>query len=331
MLYDMNSVSEHLLRVENLRVEYRTAAESHLALDGVSFEVLRQSVTGVLGESGSGKTTLALALTQLLPRSAKIRSGSIIFQGQELLKLAERQMQRLRGSGIGMIFQQPGLSLNPVLRAVDQIAEVIRAHRAGNTHQRRQEALTLLAEVGLDKDRHVADAYPCELSGGQRQRILIAQALAAGPALLIADEPTASLDAILKLQLKALLKRLQHQRNLSMLFITHNPSDLATFADRVLVLYRGRILEQAGFAQLKTDPLHPYTKFLLRALPFQLNARCRGRNRLHTIAAYAEPAPANGCVFASYCPDRQALCTEKDPPNVQLPDGRQVKCFQYAG
>jgi oligopeptide/dipeptide ABC transporter ATP-binding protein len=331
MLYDMDSVSEHLLSVENLRIEYRTAAESHLALHGVSFEVPRQSVTGVLGESGSGKTTLALALTQLLPRSAKVLSGSIIFQGQELLKLGERQMQRIRGAGIGMIFQEPGLSLNPVLRAVDQVAEVIRAHRPCRTDQRRQQALTLLAEVGLEKDRHVAEAYAHQLSGGQRQRLLIAQALAAEPALLIADEPTASIDAVLKLQLKALLKRLQRQRKLSMLFITHNPGDLATFADRVVVLYRGRLLEQAGFAHLKSEPLHPYTRLLFRSLPSRFNVGCEGPSRLHTIAAHSEPTPRNGCVFASYCPDRQTLCTEKDPPNVHLPDGRRVKCFLYAG
>ena len=255
---------EILLKVRNLAVEFRhERAQGHKGLDGISFEVGRGEIVGLMGESGSGKSTTALALLGLLQTDCASVSGSAIFLGQELFSLREREWQKIRGAEISLVFQEPEIALSPVMRVGDQVAEVIRAHRDWNRRRCQTEARSALARVGLT-ERRFFSAYPHQLSGGQRQRVVLAQALACEPALLIADEPTASLDARSQADFLALLDNLRNQMGLAVLLISHSPEVQATLADRLLILKEGRIIEQGAFEALYRSPLHPYTRALLR-------------------------------------------------------------------
>jgi ABC-type glutathione transport system ATPase component len=254
-----------VLQVRGLTVRHEPEGQAPvLAVDGVGFDVQAGEVVGLLGESGCGKTTTALALLGLLPPRARVLDGSIRLQGRELRGLPERELQGVRGTAAALIFQEPALALNPVLRAGDQVAEVIRAHRGGDGKRRRAEAREVLERVRLDPDR-VYDAYPHELSGGQRQRVGIAQAVACVPPLLIADEPTAALDATTQVEILTLLDDLKHRLGLALLLISHSLRTLAAVADRILVMQAGRIVEEGPVEQILTRPVHPCTQDLLRA------------------------------------------------------------------
>lgn len=276
----MDRSSDSLLKVSDLSIEYTSGRNSRVALDGVSCELRRGEVVGLLGESGSGKTTLALAILRLLPRSARILRGSIRFKDQDLFSLPESELRRIRGGKISIIFQEPGLALNPVMRAIDQVAEVVRAHQKVSKDLCKEEARRVLGELDLRDDR-LLRAYPHELSGGQRQRLVIAQALAAQPDLIVADEPTAALDPELRTQFRDLLNSLRQRFSLALLFITHDPEELMNLADRAMVLYRGRIVEQAGLRQLIREPAHPFTRLLLRAMPPSPGTARAGTRKLY--------------------------------------------------
>ena len=257
-----------LVQIDDLAIRYAVGEGWHSALDGVSFDIHRGEVVGVLGESGSGKTTLALALLRLLPSSARILRGTIRIGGRDLLALKESELEKIRGAKISLIFQEPEMALNPVMQTLDQVAEVIAAHHAWSGTACRTEARRILAELHLDDTRLLA-AYPQQLSGGQRQRLVIAQALASRPELLIADEPTASLDSILQAQWLSMMQDLRRRLGLAILLITHDPAILNGLADRVLVMYRGSIVEEASLEQLVRHPQHPYTQALLDCVPPQ--------------------------------------------------------------
>jgi ABC-type glutathione transport system ATPase component len=262
---------EVLLKVRDLRVEFcRGRGQGHTALDGISFEVCRGEIVGLMGESGSGKSTTALALLGLLPAESVRATGSVTFRGRELFSLSEREWQEVRGSEISLVFQEPEIALCPVMRAGEQVAEVIRAHRKWDWPRCRQEARNGLARVGLAEQRFFS-AYPNQLSGGQRQRVVLAQALACEPTLLIADEPTASLDARSQAEFLALLQSLRAQTGLAVLLISHSPEVQASTADRLIVLKDGQILEQGAFDHLHSTPAHPYTRKLLGATRGAIN------------------------------------------------------------
>jgi peptide/nickel transport system ATP-binding protein len=256
---------DNLLRVSNLTVQYHTAnLRPHSAVDQISFDVASGEVLGLMGESGSGKSSVALALLGLLPTESADVSGSILFRGQELVTMPERALQQIRGSAISLVFQEPGISLSPMMRAGDQIAEVIHAHRCWDWKRCRMEAEQMLARVGLTPTQRIFSAYPHQLSGGQRQRVVLAQALACDPALLIADEPTASLDARSQADFVALLRSLKQQFRISILLISHTPEIQASLADRLLVMKNGRIVEEGSFDELYRNPSHHYTRLMLR-------------------------------------------------------------------
>jgi ABC-type glutathione transport system ATPase component len=256
-----------LLQVRDLTIHYRERnGTERRALAGVGFDLNPGETLGLLGESGCGKTTLALALIGLLPDSAHVASGSIRLRGREILRADERLLREIRGTQVSLIFQEPDSALNPVLRAGDQVAEVIRAHTGWKGRRCRQLSEAALADVRLS-DAGIYHAYPHQLSGGQRQRVVIAQALCCKPALLIADEPTSALDNTTQAEILLLLRELKERLHLAILFITHNPDLLAGFADRVLVMYAGRIVEEGTFAQIRWDPRQPYTQGLLRSIP----------------------------------------------------------------
>lgn len=256
---------DNLIQVSNLTVQYSTPnLRPHSAVDRISFDVASGEVLGLMGESGSGKSSVALALLGLLPAESTEISGSVLFQGQELLAMPERALQRIRGAAISLVFQEPGISLSPMMRAGDQVAEVIHAHRRWSWKRCRTQAEQTLARVGLTPTDRIFSAYPHQLSGGQRQRVVLAQALACDPALLIADEPTASLDARSQADFIALLRGLKQQFHISILLISHTPEIQASLADRLLVMKNGRIVEEGSFDDLYRNPSHAYTRLMLR-------------------------------------------------------------------
>ncbi len=253
-----------LLQVQDLSLQF--SSSSSAAVKGVSFCLDPGETIGLLGASGAGKTTLARALLRLLPPACRVIAGSIQFRGTEILQANEHELQKIRGAQISFIGQEPELALNPVVPVGEQVAEVIYAH---STHKRRlcrEKSRSVLAAVGLP-DCHIYSAYPHQLSGGQRQRVVIAQALACKPALLIADEPTSALDNVMQAEILALLKRLKDRLQLALIFITHNPALLSGLADRVAVMYAGRIVEEGTFEQIYWRSRHSFTKELLKAIP----------------------------------------------------------------
>ncbi len=234
------------------------------ALDGVSIKVRTGEIVGILGESGCGKSTLASALLRLLAPNAKCESGTILLRGRDLLNLSERELRAIRGREISLIPQDPALSLNPVMTVGSQVGEVLRAHLPLTPQLRRERVMELFREVGFDHPEEIYSAYPHQLSGGQRQRIAIAQAVACRPALLIADEPTSKLDPTLQAEIVALLSQIRRQHGTAILVISHDPALFAGFADRIAVMYAGRIVEVGSSAEIFGRPLHPYTQALVR-------------------------------------------------------------------
>ncbi|HEV2616719.1 MAG TPA: ABC transporter ATP-binding protein, partial [Candidatus Acidoferrales bacterium] len=256
---------ENLLQVRNLTVRYAAAdARAHTGVDGISFDIAAGEVVGLMGESGSGKSSVALALLGLLPAESTEISGSVLFRGEELTGMRESALEEIRGAAISLVFQEPGISLSPMMRVGEQIAEVIHAHRRWNWRQCQTEAEQMLARVGLTPTARIFAAYPHQLSGGQRQRVVLAQALACEPALLIADEPTASLDARSQADFIALLRSLKEQARISILLISHTPEIQASLADRLIVMKDGRIVEEGDFDELYRNPSDAYTRLMLR-------------------------------------------------------------------
>jgi len=255
---------ETLLKVTELTIRYHSASvAAHEAVTGVSFDVARGEILGVIGESGCGKTSIALALLGLLSRGDAEVSGSVVFRGEDLLAMNEKALQKTRGASISMVYQEPGIALSPVMKVGTQIAEIVRAHRKYSRQECREKAFAMLARVGLPSTERIFSAYPHQLSGGQLQRIVLAQALVCQPALLIADEPTASLDAQSRADFVALLRELKQRLGISLLLISHTPEIQASLADRMVVMKDGKIIEMGRFDDLYSKPSHPYTRTLL--------------------------------------------------------------------
>jgi len=323
-----------LLEVQNLRVAYASARGGLTpALTGVNFEISAGEIVGILGESGSGKSTLAVALLNLLPPNAVSQSGAVLFENKDLLRATPRELQSLRGSRLSLIFQEPSLALHPTLRMQQQVTDVIAAHTSLSREARREKAMYALEKVfGPDAPR-VARSYPHELSGGQRQRVLLAQALACNPALLIADEPTASLDPTTQREILQLFRQIRAQLNLSILFITHNPLLLDALADRILVLYAGRVIESGPAAQILASPQHPYTAALLQSLP-SASAATRTNPARHLPAIPGEPPdlsqPASGCRFEPRCSFKMPVCTTAEPGLLSIGQSRSASCFKFS-
>jgi ABC-type glutathione transport system ATPase component len=260
----LGGMVENLLQVKNLTIRYRsTDLTQRAVVASVSFDIARGETLGVMGESGCGKTSIALALLGLLSRENAHVSGSALFRGEDLLAISEKSLQKIRGAAVSMVYQEPSIALSPVMRVGTQIAEIVRAHRKYGGQKCREEAFAMLGRVGLPSTERIFSAYPHQLSGGQLQRIVLAQALACQPALLIADEPTASLDAQSRADFIALLRELKQSLGISLLLISHTPEIQASLADRMLVMKDGKIVEIGRFEDLYRNPSHPYTRALL--------------------------------------------------------------------
>lgn len=301
-------------------------------LSDISFSVAPGEVVGVLGESGAGKSTLALALLRILPRGFHIRSGEIDLKSRSVLELSSEELRSIRGNQVSIVYQDSS-ALNPVLRIDAQVAEVVRAHSDWSKARCLQEAHAILVLVGLDEDR-LFSAYPHQLSGGQKQRVAIAQALVCKPDLLIADEPTASLDASTTLDILDLIERIRCEFNTAVLLISHQPEVLAYSSDRVIVLYAGQIVEEGPTRDVFASPFHPYTRELLRCRkPAEDEAnQDAGKLRWPFIAGSGISLDAAmGCGFENRCLRRMDICGKHAPRITRVDAVRDVKCFEYEG
>jgi oligopeptide/dipeptide ABC transporter ATP-binding protein len=325
----------HVLEVRDLCVAYggRGGAGVWRALDRVSFGVRRGEILGVLGESGSGKSTLASALLRLLPANGRITSGEILLEGSDMLRMDPVELRRVRGSGVSIVFQEPSLALHPTIRIGEQVGEVLRAHGASDKRDREERAREILARVFPRDVARMFSSYPHQLSGGQQQRVLIAQAIACDPALVIADEPTASLDPTTQREILTLFQSLRDRFGIAFVFITHNPALLAGFADRVLVLYAGKITELGPAQAVLFSPQHPYTQALLRCLPIVDESGTVGcRKELLPVIAGAAPnltVLSQGCVFEPRCEKRMDSCQVSEPISALLGGGHEVACLLF--
>jgi oligopeptide/dipeptide ABC transporter ATP-binding protein len=318
-----------LLDVRDLRTLFYTDQGVVHAVDGVSFSVERGKTLGIVGESGCGKSVTALSIMRLVPeRAGRIESGTVLFDGRDILKLKEREMQDVRGNSISMIFQDPMTSLNPVFTVGNQIAEALHLHRKLSAKEAMKIAETMLRQVGMPDPHLCVNEYPHRLSGGMRQRVMIAMALSCKPRLIIADEPTTALDVTIQAQILELLMSLQEKHGMSIIMITHNLGVIAEVADDVLVIYAGRVIEENSVYGLFRNPLHPYTKGLLASVPKLTDKEMTAR--LPTIPGSVPDLISlpSGCCFADRCSDRFELC-ERMPDMVDVGGGHRVRCWKY--
>ncbi len=314
-----------MLEIEGLKVSFRTGETHVLVLAGVSLRVERGEVVCLVGESGCGKTLTALTVLGILPSPpAYVEGGRVLFQGKDLLTLPEKELQRIRGKEISMIFQEPMTSLNPVFTVGHQIEETIRVHEAVSRAEARRRTIGLLRDVGIQAPEERRDDYPHQFSGGQRQRVMIAMALACNPRLVIADEPTTALDVTIQAQILRLFRELQGLYGMSLLYITHDLGVVAQLAHRIYVMYTGLIVEEADAKDLFGSPRHPYTQGLLASLP----SKARRGERLHTISGNV-PDPAHrpeGCPFHPRCPQVTWRCRQEFPQMCSFGKGHEARC-----
>jgi oligopeptide/dipeptide ABC transporter ATP-binding protein len=321
----------YLLEVNNLQTHFPTRAGLVKAVDDVSFYINEGELLGLVGESGCGKSITALSLMRLIAPPGEIVGGSIRFKDEDLLKASDERMREIRGDDISMIFQDPMTSLNPVYTVGEQIAEALRLHRGLNKRDAIGGAIDAMKEVAMPAPERRINDYPHQLSGGMRQRVMIAMALACNPELLIADEPTTALDVTIQAQILELLDELRQTRRLAVLLITHDLGVVAEVADRVCVMYTGRIVEESGVDELFEKPKHPYTQGLLRSVPKLRGIGEQKETRLSTIEGIV-PSPTNlpeGCHFAPRCEFRMDICTKGRIPLYEIENNIKVRCVLY--
>lgn len=314
-----------LLEVKDLETEFKVKRGTVKAVNGVSFEVDKGEILAVVGESGSGKSVTSLSVMGLIRDPGRVAGGEILFGGENLLKKNTKEMQAIRGDKISMIFQEPMTSLNPVYRVKDQIMETILTHTTMSKKEALARAIEMLDLVGIPAPEQRVNDYPHQMSGGMRQRVMIAMALACDPELLIADEPTTALDVTIQAQILDLINRLREKLGMAVLLITHDLGVVAETADKVVVMYCGRVVEQATVEQLFTKPLHPYTQGLLDSIP----KMDEDKERLYMIKGIV-PDPIHlpkGCSFADRCDKCMEKCKEHMPKLARTEDGRKVRCF----
>lgn len=317
---------EPLLSVQNLKTHFFTDNGVVRSVDGVNFTVNEGETLGIVGESGSGKSVTALSIMQLLPqRKGKIVEGSILFQDVDLAKLNEKKMRKIRGNEIAMIFQEPMTSLNPSYTIGNQIGEALRLHMKLNRKEAEKRSIELLEQVGISRAEKIVKDYPHRLSGGMRQRVMIAMALACNPKLIIADEPTTALDVTIQAQILELIQQMKRESNTSIMMITHDLGVVSEVCDRVIVMYAGRVVEEADVKTLFTSPSHPYTQGLINSIP-----------TLEEEVEWLETIPGNvpipsempeGCKFASRCKFAMEECLQAEPELYDIGPDQKSRCF----
>jgi oligopeptide/dipeptide ABC transporter ATP-binding protein len=319
----------NLLEIQGLRVHFETRRGVVKAVDGVDLAIGEGQTLGLVGESGCGKSVTALSILRLVSPPGRILDGRILFDGVDLLALPERDIRKVRGARIGLVFQEPASALNPVLTVGYQVGESLIIHRGMSRREALREAAGLFRVVSIPDPERAVRLYPHQLSGGLRQRVLIAMALACRPALLIADEPTTALDVTIQAQILDLLRRLREEYRLSVLLISHDLGVIAEMADRVAVMYAGRVVEEQPVTDLFRSPRHPYTAGLLRSIPRRRPGEPRPR-RLQAIPGSVPDLSLlpSGCAFHPRCPDVMERCRGEEP-RVTADSGGRVACFKY--
>jgi oligopeptide/dipeptide ABC transporter ATP-binding protein len=324
-------MNEPLLEITGLQTHFFTRDGVVKAVDGVDLTVNRGEILGLVGESGCGKSVTSMSVLRLVGEPGKVVGGEIWFDGENIMDKSVAELRDMRGKRISMIFQQPNSSLNPVFRAGFQIAEVYETHEDIDREESDARAVEMLRQVGIPDPARVARSYPHELSGGMAQRVMIAMALAAGPELLIADEPTTALDVTIQAQILDLMKKLQADLGMAIVLITHDLGVVAEVAERVAVMYAGRIVEEAATDELFADPKHPYTKGLIGSIPV-LGSRREWLDVIPGRVPNLIDLPA-GCRFASRCQARVdaglTICTEQDPDLIEISPNHKVRCWLY--
>jgi peptide/nickel transport system ATP-binding protein len=324
-----NEVSP-VLDIRDLNISITRNGRAHRVVRDLSLSIGAGERLAIVGESGCGKSITAFSIVGLLDsRHMRVDSGQILLEGTDLLKLSEREMRSVRGSRIGIIFQEPMTALNPVMPVGRQVAEIILAHSGKTRQEAEREAIKLIARVGIREPEQSMRRYPHEFSGGMRQRIMIAIAIACKPRLLIADEPTTALDATVEAQILALLRELQDEMDMSLLMITHNLALVSSFSEKIAVMYAGDIVERGPSQQVLESPLHPYTAGLLRCLPGEFHAGPAARQRLHEIPGQVpsiEKLP-DACRFYERCERRESVCQVQAPAFRHSPGGASRKCI----
>jgi oligopeptide/dipeptide ABC transporter ATP-binding protein len=327
------AISQPLIRVRNLDVEVAQDGEkSNRVLDGISLNIQKGEAIGVLGESGSGKTTLARSLLRLLPENFRITRGTVDCDGADILRMSSKGLTRTRGKVISLIHQEAAGALHPTMRIGQQISEIVKAHHRWSRKKCVEEARAALAKVFREDLDRIFNSYPHELSGGQRQRILIAQAISCRPSLVIADEPTASLDLTTQTEIIQLLKDLRQQLGMALLLITHNPSLLPGLVDRVIVMYGGQIVEEGPQEQIFVSPLHPYTQDLMRLRPSAAKLESiHPRHKLPVIENFIGDGSDihAGCNYDTRCSQHISKCALVMPEEKHIEESRRVRCFLY--
>ncbi|MDF2680722.1 MAG: peptide transporter ATP-binding protein [Brevibacillus sp.] len=314
-----------LLEVKNLQTHFKTEEGVIPSVNGISFSVAKGETLAIVGESGCGKSVTSLSIMGLVAPPGQVVGGEILLEGQNLLALNKKELRKLRGNKLSMIFQEPMTSLNPVFTVGNQLSEVFRHHQNMDKQQARAKSIEMLDTVGIPRADKVVDYFPHQLSGGMRQRVMIAMALGCNPALLIADEPTTALDVTIQAQILELLKKLNDEYDTGVILITHDLGVVAEMADRVIVMYAGEVVEQANVFELFARPKHPYTKGLLGSLP-KLDEQ---REELESIPG-AVPNPLNmpnGCAFHPRCPIATEQCQSKKPSLVEVDQDHLARCL----
>src|SRR5208283_4834784 len=321
-----------LLEIKDLMTVFDTVRGRIKAVDGVSLKINSGQTLGIVGESGCGKTMLALSIMRLVPSGGKIINGEILFSGHDLLKISEEEMRARRGSEISMIFQEPMTSLNPVFRVGEQIAEAIRLHQNLPAKQAMDLSVEQLREVGISDPQKRAQDYPHNLSGGMRQRVMIAMAMSCYPKLLLADEPTTALDVTIQAQILDLISNLKQKNKMTVVLITHDLGVIAQAAEKVAVMYAGKIVESSAVEEIFAHPLHPYTQGLLESIPARCGQSLEKGNYLKTIPG-SVPSLYNitpGCRFYDRCSYADEECAWKEPPLAEINPGHFVSCWKYS-
>jgi len=322
----MTDQIKNILDIRDIEVLFYTGGGVVRGVDGVSFNVKHGETVGVVGESGSGKSVTALSVMRLIPSPpGKIAKGEILFKDEPLLSKSEAYMRKIRGNEISMIFQEPMTSLNPSYTCGNQIIEVLKIHQKLNNKEAKEKAIEMLTLVGIPAPKKRVNEYPHELSGGMRQRVMIAIALACNPSLLIADEPTTALDVTIQAQILELMKKLKQEIDMSIIFISHDLGTIAEMADRVVVMYAGKVVEQAIVKDIFHDPQHPYTEGLLKSMP-RLDVEAKRLPIIEGVVPDLNNLP-KGCRFHPRCPYTMDICLNEEPEAIEIGETRLVSCW----
>lgn len=320
----MKDAAQALLHIENLKTVISSKDGKLVPVDGVDITIPKGKTVGIVGESGCGKSMTAMSIMGLLPNTTHIEEGKILFQDMDLTKLNPKELRKITGDKISIIFQEPMTSLNPVIQVGKQVREAILLHEKVSKEEAKQRVIEIFRQVGIPEPERRYNAYPHQLSGGLRQRVMIGMAMVCNPDLLIADEPTTALDVTIEAQILHLMRQLQKDKGTSIMMITHNLGVVAEICDQVYVMYAGKVVESAEVHELFQNPKHPYTQGLLGALP-KMDSRQR-LNSIDGMVPTLKDVPI-GCRFAPRCPMATQKCREEQPALVDVTAGHQVRCF----